>query len=1079
VVAVHSVAFGELLRRYRKAAGLTQEELAERAGLSARGISDLERGIKAVPRKDTVQMLADALRLTPEDRAPFEAARKRGAPPDPLTMRRPAITAARSGAEAPPFVGRSRELALLERHLAGDGPPVLLLAGEPGIGKSRLLGEAAQRATSGGWQVLAGGCQRRGGQEPYAPILGALKGCMRRRSPADLRADLRGCAWLVRLLPELAAGPIEPLPAWTLAAEQERRLLFEAVARYLANMAGPAGTLLVLDDLQWAGPDALDLIAALVRSEEAPLRVIGAYRNSGVQPHDLLAVLLADLAPARLALQRTLTPLTPREVSQLLDSLLDGVESDRTVLAQRVVQRAGGVPFFVVSYADGLRLNAVADDAAGAVPSDVAQSIRQRVAALTAAAQEVMGAAAVAGRIVQPSVLTAAVTQPEAAALAGIDAACQARLLVQEEQNYQFAHDLIREVVEADLGPARRLVLHRRVAEALERLPGDRPVERLAYHYARSSEQAKAAQYLEQAGDSAAAQAAHTAAEAYFQEAVERLDGLGRVEQAGRVRAKLGTVLVHVGHYDAALSVLERAATTYRATGDLESLGSVTAQMGRAHAFRGTQDEGIQRITPLLGLLTRSGPSPSLAALYMALYNLYFTSGRYSEALTASDQAADLARAMGDTRLWACATAYSADVLPSLDERFGDALPLAEESIPLLQEEGDLFFLYLAHLTVVAVQAVRGEFDSSRLSCERLCQVADRYGDPGAIAFAMSRRAWVTFMSGDWRHAREEIEQAVTISHRAGASWWSVYPVLEMGRLCLAQGDWEAALSHLDEVRTAAERYRDPRALLRASALLAELDVLQGRAAAAKVRLVPLLDRGGPLDSNVTYFLPVLAWAHLESGDVQQAADVVAQAMARLRPSHRWAYLVDALRVQAMVAVRQGHWAEATGALEEGIMMARSMPCPYAEGRLLRVYGEMHVQKGELEPAHERLGAALAIFRRLGARHDAEQVEQAIPSPQSMPPRAAALQPTMCPCEGHGLMAGSPADKRLSRTERQEWALERLRTDGPLSPRAYARALGVSVDTALRDLSDLTHRGNIVARGTTKDRRYCLNAEAG
>jgi tetratricopeptide (TPR) repeat protein len=881
------------------------------------------------------------------------------------------------------------------------------------------------------------------------------------------------------LLPELATDPIEPLPAWSLPAEQERRLLFEAVTRYLANMAGPAGTLLVLDDLQWAGPDALDLLTALVRAEEAPLRVIGAYRNSEVQSHDLLAVLLADLAPARLALQRTLTPLAPQEVGQLLDGLLDGVGGNRTVLAQRVAQRAGGVPFFVVSYADGLRFNEAADDAEATVPSDVAQSIRQRVAALPVAAQEVMGTAAVAGRVVQPHVLTAAVTQPEAAVLAGLDAACQARLLVQEAQSYQFAHDLIREVIEADLGPARRLVLHRRVAEALERLPGDRPAERLAYHYARGGEQDKAVQYLEQAGDSAAAQAAHTAAQGHYQEAAERLDGLGRVEQASRVRAKLGTVLVHVGHYDAALPVLERAAATYRDTGDLESLGSVTAQMGRAHAFRGTQDEGIDRITPLLGLLGRSGPSPSLAALYMALYNLYFTSGRHSEALAASDQAADLAQAMGDTRLWACATAYSADLLPKMDERFGEALPLAEETIPLLQEEGDLFFLYLAYLTVADVQAARGEFDSSRLSYERLCQVADRYGDPGAIAFAIGHRARVTFMSGDWRRAREEIEQAVAVSHRAGASWWSAYPMLELGRLCLAQGDWAAASSHLDEVSTAAERHRDLQALRWAATSLAELDVLEGRSDAAIARLVPLLDRPGSLESDVTYCLPLLAWAHLELGDVQQAADVVAQAMARLRPTHRRAYLVDALRMQAMVAMRQGHWAEASSALEEGIMMARSMPCPYAEGRLLHVYGEMHVQQGEREPAQERLEAALAIFRRLGARNDAEQVEHAMAGLQGAPLRAAASLATLGPRERHGLIAGSPAGRRLSRTERQAWALERLRKDGPLSPRSYARALGVSVDTALRDLSDLIQRGDIAAQGTTKDRRYCLNVDAG
>src|SRR5207237_2343845 len=131
---------------------------------------------------------------------------------------------------------------------------------------------------------------------------------------AQARASLQGCAWLVRLLPELAGGSIEPLPTWTLPPEQERRLLFGAVGRYLANVAGPAGTLLVLDDLQWAGPDALDLLATLVRSAvEIPLRVIGAYRDTEVQPHDPLSILLADLAHAGLAARRLLAPLQREE----------------------------------------------------------------------------------------------------------------------------------------------------------------------------------------------------------------------------------------------------------------------------------------------------------------------------------------------------------------------------------------------------------------------------------------------------------------------------------------------------------------------------------------------------------------------------------------------------------------------------------------------------------------------------------------------------------------------------------------------------------------------------------------------
>src|SRR5881227_338825 len=110
-----------------------------------------------------------------------EAARRLGAP-TPSSLLAPSPS-------APPFVGRARELALLERHLAGLGPPVLLLAGEPGIGKTSLLCAAARRAPDCGWSVLEGGCQRRGGQEPYAPLLQALERHFHHRAPARLGAD--------------------------------------------------------------------------------------------------------------------------------------------------------------------------------------------------------------------------------------------------------------------------------------------------------------------------------------------------------------------------------------------------------------------------------------------------------------------------------------------------------------------------------------------------------------------------------------------------------------------------------------------------------------------------------------------------------------------------------------------------------------------------------------------------------------------------------------------------------------------------------------------------------------------------
>jgi predicted ATPase len=228
------------------------------------------------------------------------------------------------------LVGRALELAVLERHLRAeqttDGTPrVLLLSGEPGIGKSRLLQEAVHQGVAEGLTVLAGGCHRQGSQEPYAPLLDALAQHVHAQAPGRLRAALVGCAWLVRLLPELATEPIEPLPAWTLAPGQERCLMFEAVVRYLTNVAGSAGTLLVLDDLQWAGRDALDLLATLARSAaEVPLRVLGAYRDTEVQPHDALSVMLADLAHAGLAARRLLGPLAPPEAQELLNGLLAG-----------------------------------------------------------------------------------------------------------------------------------------------------------------------------------------------------------------------------------------------------------------------------------------------------------------------------------------------------------------------------------------------------------------------------------------------------------------------------------------------------------------------------------------------------------------------------------------------------------------------------------------------------------------------------------------------------------------------------------------------------------------------------------
>jgi transcriptional regulator with XRE-family HTH domain/tetratricopeptide (TPR) repeat protein len=1004
MAAPSSLSFGALLKRHRRAAGLTQEQLAERAGYSVSYISMLERG-ERVPVRATVELVADALGLATADSSALEAAAREAITPAALPSSAGPLQSVPGLA---PLVGRAAELERVAWHLSGDGPPLLLLAGEPGIGKSRLLASARMRAEATGWRVVSGSSQRRGGQMPFAPVLDALERDVAAQSPAGLHAALQGCAWLARLLPELTdLGPLLRV-AWPLPPEQERRLVFAAVGRYLANVAGPAGTLLILDDLQWAEADALDLLNALIRATHAArLRVLGAYRDAEVAPNGPLAVLLADFAAAGLVVRQALGPLTTPEAAALVSHLLPQ-EARHTAQLERAVARGGGIPFFLVSYAQSLAAASYdapsSEDALAEVPWDVAQTIRQRIAALPEAAQSIVELGALAGRsVTRGLLLTAGAAQDpdrpafEETLATALDAACRARILIEDGYaSYTFVHEPTREVVLQGIGSARRAALHRRLALTLARVSGEPPAEALAYHYAQAGEPEHALPHLEQAAKRARAMQAFSASAGYYRELADTLEQLHRTREAALARDQLGEALILATDYRAAVEAHERAARLYRLLGDAAAEGRAVAQIGQAYAASGDAAAGIARLEPLLAAPTSALPPDVLAALADALAQLYHVGGRYADQLAATTRAAEHARAAGDAQLLAQTQMRHGNALRMLG-RFGEATVVLEETIRLAEAADDQQTLSYALENVSVVYLLQGKLEQAGDYVRRALDLVRPLGDPIVVALMTLRRGMTSFVVGAWDAARADFEQAEAMMRGGGVAWVSAYTATGLGQIRLAQGELEGAVL-LEAGVELAGRSGDLQALRWAQTALAEWEILAGRPAAAGARLEPLLDRPGQQEGLVTYLLPYLAWADGVSDRPDHARAYIAACQARARTEHIHLALVDALRVEALLALEAGNaqkeqMAGATRALEESLALCRAMPYPYAEAKALYVFGLVERARGgaaAIAAARDRWRDALRLLGALGERLYAERIQAAL---DELPEEPSAARP--------------------------------------------------------------------------------------
>jgi tetratricopeptide (TPR) repeat protein len=879
-------------------------------------------------------------------------------------------------------VGRVHELALLDQVLS-DGLQALVVAGEPGIGKSRLLQVGIERAQAQGWAVLSGGCHRRSGQEPYAPLVDALAGSWRLHSPAEQKQHAQACPWLVRLLPELAEIDGVPVAGWSLPSEQERRLMFAAVVRYLMRVSGPAGTLLVLDDLHWAGPDALDLLQTIVRiPTDRPLRVLASYRDTDVTGTDPLTFLVADLARDGRASRTLLTPLGEGESAALLAALLPQETFEEHAVRKLMLERAAGVPLFLVSCVQGLQSGQLTQNGMSSVPWTLREAILQRVIALQEPAHQILRLAAVVGRRVPRTLLTALAARSELAeeaVLESLEASVRARLLAEtSEDGYQFTHDLIREVVLSDLSTARRVVMHRWVAEVLEASLPKPAVSELAYHYAQSDRQEKATFYLEQAGDAARARYAHCEAADAYREVITRLESLGRRAEAMTVEEKLGIMLARKADYDEALLALEKAKEVYREEGDLEGEMRTLAQMGRIYFWRGTSQEGLIRLLPMLGRIPRSTVSRGAAAFYVALAYLYLGAGRYSEQITMAEQAAGIAQIIGDEALLSTAQERQAAALLMLGRLEQACQTLRRDVIPASEATGKLWTLITALDTLTQAYEWMGDYEQALASLQQEIALAERMDDPVATAHVLYRHGLNAFSRGEWQRARSDFERAATLVGSTGQFLHTTYSPHGLGLICLAEGREEEAIAYLTQALTLAQRNHDNQVLCAVLALLAEWDLLAGRAASAQARLLPVLETPGPLVSYSQEAFALLAWTYLELGEIEQAWIILRDVLTTARRAKMRPALVQAMRVQALLLSKEGSWEEVEQVLREALSLCHEMAASYAEAKVLYTAGVIAYGKGELSLSHQQFEAAREICGSLGERLYALKIEQTL-----------------------------------------------------------------------------------------------------
>jgi class 3 adenylate cyclase len=615
------------------------------------------------------------------------------------------------------FVGRERELeemrATLEDALSGRGH-LLLLTGEPGIGKTRTAEELATYAQVRGAQVHWGRCHEADGAPAYWPWSEAIRSYVRDADPVGLAWQLgREAADVAQIVPELrdVLGEVEELP--DLEPEQARFRLFDSVGTFLRGASESRPLVIVHDDLHWADEPSLLMLRFIARQiADSGLVLVGTYRDVELGRHHPLAETLSDLAAIEHSRRITLRGLDAEGIARYIE-MTAGAEPP-SGLAEAVREQTAGNPFFVAEVVRLMASEGQLGDAVGdggwelAIPQGVREVVGRRLDQLSEHANEILRFAAVCGREFYLDVLDRVCDRPREDVVAVIEQAVGARLVAEslrEPGRYSFAHALVRDTLYAEVPTSQRLNVNREIAEALEEVYADdvdAHLSELAHHFleaASPGDVGRAIDYAERAARKATAGLAHEEAASLYRKALDALELERSPDPEKRVDLllELGDAQIRAGRLGDARETLDAAAPQARALGDPDRLARVALSMTLTSEAGVVDEPQIALLEDALAALPE-GASAVRSQLLSGLAQAMYWIDAAGRAADLSLESLEMARRVGDSKALATALTrrqFTGGVGPEATQQ---RLAESEEMHALAKRRGDLELELRAHV---------------------------------------------------------------------------------------------------------------------------------------------------------------------------------------------------------------------------------------------------------------------------------------------------------------------------------------------------------------------------------------------